>query len=197
MFIYPLVYTLMWLIPFAMHCMNYWDRWAQTPVEFLRVGSSICIALMGFTDALIFSLREKPWRGIEGSDGTFWGSFVCQWCGLGDVEVAGSGVDVGGRGGRDRGSQSYRTSASGDFARVAAEQARVRLELEREERLAALEFKQGDQLRAEEQGDKFEGKVDRKHKGLKVGDGDEGQVYDDNGLEDNTAKLPYNEGYRV
>lgn len=152
---------------------------------------------MGFTDALIFSLREKPWRGIEGSDGTFFGSFVCQWLGLGDVKVDGSGVEVGGRSGRDRGSQSYRTNVSGDFGRIAAEQARIRLELEKEERLVALEFKQGNKLRAEGQGDEFEGKADKKHGRLNVGNGGEGQVYDDNGLEDDTAKTPYNEGNGV
>ena len=194
MFIYPLIYTLMWLIPFAMHCMNYWHKWAMHPVEFLFIGSSICITLMGFTDALIFSLREKPWRGIEGSNGTFWGSFVCKRRAAGDVEVDREGVEISGSG-RGRGSQSYRTSASGEFARIAAEQARARLDFEREERLAFLELKQDKRLEKGESGEsKFEGKVDEEHGGLNVGDGEQGQVYDDNGLEDDTVKTPYNQG---
>ena len=167
----------------------------MNPVEFLRVGSSICITLMGFTNALIFSLREKPWRSIEGSDGTFWGSFVCCRRGMGGVEVDGEGVEASGRG---RGSQSYRTSASGDFARMAAEQARVRLDLEREERMAALELKQDGNLRnASTRETGFEGRADKEHDGLNVGDGEQGQVYDDNGLEDDTANTSYNQGMRV
>ncbi|KAF3043963.1 hypothetical protein E8E12_001870 [Didymella heteroderae] len=145
-FIYPLVYTFMWLIPFAMHCMNYWDKYATNPIEFLRVGSSICITLMGFANALIFSLREKPWRGIDGSDGSFWGSFVWTRRAEGDEENRDGQCGQGSDGGRGRGSQSYRTSASGDFARVAAEQARQRLDLEREERLKALHKRSGRDL---------------------------------------------------
>lgn len=180
MFIYPLVYTGMWALPFVMHCMNYWDKWAMQPVGFLRIGSSIAITLMGFADALIFSLREKPWRGIEGSDGTFWGSFACWRCKAEDVELDAEGVQISdSAAGRKRGSASYRTSASGEYARIAAEQARARLDLEREERLVALENKQGNRL-------KKEGAKGR-HESLDVGDGGDGQVYDDNGLEDDTV----------
>lgn len=150
------------------------------PVGFLRIGSSIAITLMGFADALIFSLREKPWRGIEGSDGTFWGSFACWRCKAEDVELDAEGVQISdSAAGRKRGSASYRTSASGEYARIAAEQARARLDLEREERLVALENKQGNRL-------KKEGAKGR-HESLDVGDGGDGQVYDDNGLEDDTV----------
>lgn len=199
LFIYPLVYTLMWLIPFAMHCMNYWDKWASHPIEFLRIGSAICIALMGFVDALIFSLREKPWRGVDDSDGTFWGSFWWTRRAPADIERDAAGNPVrsscstaaaAGAGARHRGSQSYRMSASGDFARIAAEHARQRLDLEREERFVAL----GDRPRisseyafgAAEQG-RGRGCV-----GLNVGDGRRGQVYDDTGLEDDTVRTGYN-----
>lgn len=193
MFIYPLVYTLMWLIPFAMHCMNYWNKYAANPVEFLRVGSSICIALMGFVDALIFSLREKPWRSIESSDGTFWGSFVVyrrKRPADGETQVGSWVTDTEGAT-RGRGSQSYRTSASGDFARIAAEQARARLDLEREERMRAVEVvvkKRGGDDEDEDEG----GGEGEENGGLNVGDGKEGQVYDDIGLEDDTADTEYN-----
>lgn len=195
MFIYPLVYTLMWLIPFAMHCMNYWDKYATNPVEFLRVGSSICITLMGLADALIFSVREKPWRGIERCDGTFWGSF--KWTRrAGADEVRDGFTAVGSEGGRGRGSQSYRTSASGDFARIAAEQARQRLDLERQERAHALDGKAKDDSDGCGEGgydddDGYEGEQ-MEHGGLNVGNGEKGQVYDDNGLEDDTVETEYN-----
>lgn len=185
-FIYPLVYTLMWLIPFALHCMNYWDKYAHHPVEALRVGASLCISLMGFVDALIFSLREKPWCGIESSDGSFWGSFVFNRRHGEDVErykerVRGS--FSGSARERGRGNQGYRTSASGDGARAAAELARLRLDMEREERLGVF--------RRSREGARSVGEEKRRG-GLNVGDGKEGQVYDDNGLEDDTASTEYN-----
>lgn len=178
--------------------MNYWDRYALKPVEFLRVGSSICICLIGLADALIFSLREKPWQGIETSDGTFWGSFRIPRKASGDIEVDTEGVEVrggvGGGGGygrpRGRGSSSYRTSASGDYARAAAEQARLRLDMEREERLKTL----GDRAKRESLGSWGEdgGSPGERYGNLNVGDGREGQIYDDNGLEDDTVESPYN-----
>lgn len=82
---------------------------------------------------------------------------------------------------RGRGSQSYRTSASGDGARAAAELARLRLDMEREERLGVF------RSRVRGSGERV-----GRHGGLDVGDGKEGQVYDDNGLEDDTASTEYN-----
>ncbi|ORY09684.1 G protein-coupled glucose receptor regulating Gpa2-domain-containing protein [Clohesyomyces aquaticus] len=76
MFIYPLVYMLMWIIPFINHCFMYRDKWVAHPVYWLSLLSTICVTLMGAVDCLVFSLREKPWRHIPDSDGGFWGSFV-------------------------------------------------------------------------------------------------------------------------
>ena len=76
MFIYPLIYTLMWLLPFIQHCTMYRNYYARHPIWFLRLGSTICIASMGFVDCVIFSLREKPWTKIPSADGTLWGSFA-------------------------------------------------------------------------------------------------------------------------
>ena len=84
---------------------------------------------------------------------------------------------------RGRGSQSYRTSASGDGARAAAELARLRLDMEREERLGVFRRSREDARSVGEE---------KRHGGLDVGDGMEGQVYDDNGLEDDTASTEYN-----
>nr|AVD68682.1 G protein-coupled receptor GPR1 [Stemphylium eturmiunum] len=47
MFIYPIVYTLMWLLPFVNHCMMYNDYYAAHPVWGLRLAGTICIASMG------------------------------------------------------------------------------------------------------------------------------------------------------
>lgn len=158
--------------------MNYWEKWATHPLEVVSVGTSICLALMGFVDALVFSLREKPWRTCEGGDGTFWGSFT--W-----TRDPGDGVAEGAAPSWGRPSSSYRTSASGEFAKIAAEQARIRLELEREERFAVLGLQQGKRLKG--RGDDV-GARERNGGGwLNVGDGAEGQVYDDMGLEDDTV----------
>jgi hypothetical protein len=145
MFIYPLVYTLMWLIPFLQHCMNYSDKRVAQPVWFLRIGSTICITSMGFVDCVIFSVREKPWCSITTSDGTVWGSLT-MWrtlppgrreeeaCGGVELERSTTGSA---RVARIR--NNLCTSASGDFTRIAAEQARCRLEGEREERMRTLQ----------------------------------------------------------
>jgi hypothetical protein len=151
MFIYPLVYTFMWLIPFIQHCLNYSDRFATHPVFFLRISTAICITSIGFVDCLIFSVREKPWRSIPTSDGTLWGSFavwraprighagpLVRSLTAGSVDSRAPGEDGEGIMAVARMRGSVRMSASDDFRRLAVEQARVRLGLEREERLARM-----------------------------------------------------------
>ncbi|KAF2265702.1 hypothetical protein CC78DRAFT_542954 [Lojkania enalia] len=76
LFIYPLVYILMWIIPFVNHCMMYYDKWGAHPLYWLSLLSTMCITIMGAVDCLIFSLRERPWRHIPGTNGTFLGSFM-------------------------------------------------------------------------------------------------------------------------
>lgn len=169
MFIYPLVYVLMWLVPFIQHIMNYNDFYANHPLLFTRLGQTICLASMGFVDCFIFSLREKPWRKILTSDGTVWGSLAV-WR---SPRASSASFDYGGsrsrasrtsdsRAGRNidrsmtessahesrvaRVRNSVRTSASDDYTKFAAEQARRRLDLEKVERLAAMQVKR----RAEE-----------------------------------------------
>lgn len=78
LFIYPVVYILLWTIPFVSHCMSYSDYWAQHPIFAISAMSNFCITFLGFADVCVFSWREKPWRHIAGSDGTFIGSF-CFW----------------------------------------------------------------------------------------------------------------------
>ena len=151
LFIYPLAYTLMWVIPFVQHCTFYQDRWAQYPMYALRVANMLCITLMGFVDCVIFSMREKPWRSIDSSDGTFWGSLLSH--GGFDWENGNSTRRTSTAGhetamsmrrtlaegppvGRFRG--SVRAGAGSDVGRNAAIQARTRLLLEMEERKARL-----------------------------------------------------------
>lgn len=150
MFIYPIAYILMWMIPFIHHSMNYSDRYANHPLWFTRVGQAICLTSMGFVDCLIFSIREKPWRNISNSDGTIWGSLAVWRKSRSSISTPNSEEAGYGNGSRQRSMtesgvsrvarvrNSVRTSASDDQTRMAAEQARKRLELEKDERLAAL-----------------------------------------------------------
>jgi G protein-coupled receptor GPR1 len=151
LFIYPLAYTLMWLIPFVQHCTFYQDKWAQYPIYSLRVANMLCLTLMGFVDCVIFSMREKPWRSIDNSDGTFWGSllFPSNFESENDYNTQRTSTT-----GRDTSISMHRTLAEGpvvkrfrgsvrasagsDFGRNAASQARMRLVLEMEERKARL-----------------------------------------------------------
>lgn len=113
------------------------------------------MASMGFVDSLIFTLREKPWEKIQRSDGTFWGSFAIFRTPKamngnpigGDVEDIGDErpmtlqralTDGGGQRIMRMRSSIRASSSSNDQVQMAAEQARKRLDLEREERLAAM-----------------------------------------------------------
>jgi G protein-coupled receptor GPR1 len=76
LFIYPIVYMLMWIMPFVAHAMSYSDYYAQHPIYAIRILNIVAQCCMGFVDIAVFCWREKPWRHIPGSDGSFWGSFV-------------------------------------------------------------------------------------------------------------------------
>lgn len=76
LFIYPCVYMMCFLFPFIAHCMNYSDYFAQHPVFPISVLNFFSLTIMSLCDVLIFSWRERPWRHIPGSDGTFLGSFM-------------------------------------------------------------------------------------------------------------------------
>lgn len=76
MFIYPLVYIGMWIIPFVAHAMQYDDKYALNPPFILTAVSTIIINSQCAVDCWLFSTREKPWAHISGSKGGFWESFM-------------------------------------------------------------------------------------------------------------------------
>jgi hypothetical protein len=148
MFVYPLVYILMWLVPFIYNILNYNNHYANHPIFFIRIGQIVCLTSMGFVNSLIFCLREKPWRSILMSGGTLWGSLAL-WS---SPRTSGSTSERGKKSSASRerswaGSasktltrvrNSVRTSANADHTRRAAERARNRLDIEKVERLAAM-----------------------------------------------------------
>ncbi|RDL30673.1 uncharacterized protein BP5553_10018 [Venustampulla echinocandica] len=85
LFIYPLVYMLMWIIPFVSHVLQYDDRFATNHPFALICANTIFICSQAAVDCWLFSTREKPWRHIPGTDGSFWGSlkFWSGWKGVG------------------------------------------------------------------------------------------------------------------
>lgn len=75
LFVYPVIYFLAWVGPFVLHGTLYNSSLAAHPIFGLALWTYICYAILGFLDALVFSLRERPWRHIPGNDGTIIGSF--------------------------------------------------------------------------------------------------------------------------
>ena len=76
LFIYPIVYFIVWMGPFVSHATMYKSSLAAHPVFGLSMWATVCYGILGFIDALVFCLREKPWRHISGSDATLLGSFM-------------------------------------------------------------------------------------------------------------------------
>lgn len=60
MFVYPMIYLLMWLMPFVNHCYLYTK--AHHPPFSLNTVSLVSLLLQCTVDCLIFSVKEKPWR---------------------------------------------------------------------------------------------------------------------------------------
>lgn len=74
LFIYPLVYVGMWLIPFVSHILQFNDDLAVNPPFAMSALTTVFICIQGAVDCWLFSTREKPWKHIPGTDGTFFGS---------------------------------------------------------------------------------------------------------------------------
>lgn len=62
LFVYPLVYVIVWLMPLVAHIIR--SRGHKTPFA-IDLLSLISLCIQGAVDALVFSLRERPWRVSE------------------------------------------------------------------------------------------------------------------------------------
>lgn len=71
LFIYPLVYIGMWILPFVSHVMQYDDKYALNPPFGLTCVTTICVCSQAAVDCWLFSTREKPWNHIPGANGSF------------------------------------------------------------------------------------------------------------------------------
>jgi G protein-coupled receptor GPR1 len=71
LFIYPLVYLGMWIVPFVCHALQYDDRFATNLPFGLSCTTTVFLSSQAAVDCCLFSSREKPWRYIQGTDGSF------------------------------------------------------------------------------------------------------------------------------
>ena len=95
LFIYPIVYVAMWLIPFVYHCLQYTERYSTNPPYPLTVLSVMVLALQGTVDGLLFSSREKPWRFVGNGSLLPWvkasqGCWLRRSCGGSNLEESGN-----------------------------------------------------------------------------------------------------------
>ena len=67
LFIYPLVYIIVWSLPFANHALNYNNYYISHPVYWLSLVSTIMLSLQAGVDSIMFSCSEKPWRRVDAS----------------------------------------------------------------------------------------------------------------------------------
>ncbi|KAF2671881.1 hypothetical protein BT63DRAFT_182770 [Microthyrium microscopicum] len=64
-FVYPIIYMVLWIAPFILHCMQYKTKYAMNAPPALATLATVCISSMGFANSIVFLLREKPWRLVE------------------------------------------------------------------------------------------------------------------------------------
>jgi G protein-coupled receptor GPR1 len=97
LFIYPLVYIGMWMVPLVCQMLQYDDGFASNFPFGLSCVRTICICSQAAVDCWLFSTREKPWIHIPRSDGSFTSSLRF-WSGWKDA----SEMKIGPRPGRNR-----------------------------------------------------------------------------------------------
>jgi G protein-coupled receptor GPR1 len=97
LFIYPLVYIGMWMVPLVCQILQYDNRFASNLPFGLSCVRTICICSQAAVDCWLFSTREKPWRHISRSNGSFTSSLRF-WSGWKDA----SEMKIGPRPGRTR-----------------------------------------------------------------------------------------------
>ncbi|KAI9696353.1 MAG: hypothetical protein M1820_008195 [Bogoriella megaspora] len=78
LFMYPVLYLILWSVPFVLHCYQYSNYYAMRPPFTLVLLAYLSLSITGAVNGLVFNLKERPWRHIPGVDGTLLGSF-CFW----------------------------------------------------------------------------------------------------------------------
>lgn len=66
LFLYPLVYMLVWILPFISDIKRYQDALNGRGPFSLRLAFLISLCIQGLADSIVFALRERPWRYARG-----------------------------------------------------------------------------------------------------------------------------------
>jgi G protein-coupled receptor GPR1 len=65
LFLYPIVYIIVWTIPFVVQVKMFNDYYVEHPVFGLSLTQTIMLSLQAGTDSILFSWTEKPWRRVD------------------------------------------------------------------------------------------------------------------------------------
>jgi G protein-coupled receptor GPR1 len=68
LFIYPLVYMVIWVMPFVSHVITSDEGDDNAPFGLL-VTSLVSLCVQGAVNSVVFSMREKPWRHFRARGG--------------------------------------------------------------------------------------------------------------------------------
>lgn len=79
-FVYPLAYMAMWVLPFVSHALQYNDYYAANPPFVLSALITIIITSQSAVDCWIFNIKEKPWRQFAEKRESLAQGLVCLRC---------------------------------------------------------------------------------------------------------------------
>lgn len=68
LFIYPLIYIILWILPFTSHILTWSDNDDSAPFGIV-VASLASLCIQGAVNSFLFSVWEKPWRHVRGDRG--------------------------------------------------------------------------------------------------------------------------------
>ncbi|SPN99693.1 uncharacterized protein DNG_02544 [Cephalotrichum gorgonifer] len=72
LFIYPLVYVVIWILPFISHVFT-WSHGGREAPFAIRASALVSLCIQGAVNSLLFSVWEKPWRHVRGNGSPGWG----------------------------------------------------------------------------------------------------------------------------
>lgn len=84
LFIYPLIYVGLWIIPFVGNIVRYNEANEQAPTVLSALVNTV-MTIHCAVDCFVFSIRERPWQHIPGSKGGFWESLAIWRMGEGNL----------------------------------------------------------------------------------------------------------------
>ncbi|EKJ74860.1 GPR1 [Fusarium pseudograminearum CS3096] len=118
LFIYPIVYVVIWILPFIVQLTGY----GKGAPYGMRLASIVFLCFHGLADSLVFCIKEKPWRHSQAYNQIFKRSNLQFW------KRRQEAPDVGARVGRTR----EEMTLDSKFAKQRREQEQAEWELQRQ-----------------------------------------------------------------